>query len=210
VAELARLQIHWPARWYTWGTLGWMVIEVDGREVGRLHHGKNLVINVDSALRNLRARMLKYRSVPLELVLASGEAARLETRFTKGVWITQLSLVRIDGGGAVSPVQSPVPSAAQVLGVTKTHRSEEPIGTETRRIDNTSSMSRGDSDHAGDQGVESRGQVGPELQSRCLCRRVGWSKLAGVAGSVEESLSHTLDRDCRCLPGWFQARAYRS
>ena len=49
---------------------------------------------------------------------------------------------RIDGGATVSPTQSGAPLTTQVLGVTETHRSEEPIGAETRRIDNTAGASR--------------------------------------------------------------------
>jgi hypothetical protein len=41
----------------------------------------------------------------------------------------------------VHSFRPPAP-AAQILGVTETHRSEEPIGTETRRINNTSGVGR--------------------------------------------------------------------
>jgi hypothetical protein len=81
------------------------------------------------------------RSKPLELMLAPGDDVRLETRISP--WVAKLSLVQKDGGTAGAPVgpSAPLP-AIQVLGVTETHRSEEPIGTDTRRIDNTSGTGR--------------------------------------------------------------------
>lgn len=144
MAEQATLRIHWPKHWSMRGAR--LVIEVDGREVGRVPNGQNLVTHVESGRRNLRARMWHdpfgaYRSMLLELTLAPGEDVRLEPRISKSAWSSQISLVRVDEGAA-RPMQSAAPSAAQVLGVTETHRSEEPVGTETRRIDNTAGTSR--------------------------------------------------------------------
>ena len=147
MAELAILRIHWPAHWSMRGSGARMVIEVDGREVGRVRNGQNLVTHVESGRRNLRARMWPnkfgaYRSMLLELTLAPGEDVRLEPRISKSAWASEVSLARIDGGVTVPPTQSAAPLAAQVLDVTEIHRSEEPIGTETRRIDNTAGASR--------------------------------------------------------------------
>lgn len=144
MAELATLRFHWPARWQTWGANA-LVIEVDGRELGRLRHGRSLVIDVESGRRNLRARQpwkLGLRTVLLELTLAPGEDVRLEPRFSQSGWTAELSLVRIDGGVAVPSMQPATPSAAHVLDITETHRSEEQIGTEKRRIDNTAGTTR--------------------------------------------------------------------
>lgn len=144
VTELATLRIHLPARWGEAFSLA-MVIEVDGREVGRLRNGQDLVTYVEPGRHNLRARRGIANSEPVELVLAPGEDVRLETRlYTKNFWdlVKTLSLVQTDVA-AGTPTAPPVdPPAAQVLGVTEMHRSEEPIGTENRRIDNTSGAAR--------------------------------------------------------------------
>lgn len=137
MAELAIVRIHGPAPWHVWGNP--MVIEVDGREVGRVGNGKDLVTYVESGRRNLRARQLGVISDLLELVLAPGEDAQLETRYETTNWgfTPRVILVRTDAHATVSTEQ-----VAQVLGATEMHRSDEPIGTENLRIDNTSSVAR--------------------------------------------------------------------
>ena len=122
-----------PARWL--GAV--MVIEVDGRDVGRLRRGENLVTYVESGRRNLRVRQGGIISEPLELVLTPGEDVSLETRHEtrNHGWSYGLILARTDAGAAV-------PQVAQVLDATEMHRSEEPIGIENRRIDNTSGAAR--------------------------------------------------------------------
>lgn len=108
-----------------------MVIEMDGRELTRLHQGRTWVSDVDPGRHVLRVGNWWPRCPPMELVLAPGDDVRLEARL-RGLeagfwaWGTPL-LVRTDAA-------TPDP---QVLGVTETHRSAESIGTDNLRIDNT-------------------------------------------------------------------------
>jgi hypothetical protein len=122
-----------------------LVIEVDGREIGRLRKGQDLVTYVEPGRHILRARGVG-KSEPVELVLAPGEDVRLETRlYTKNFWdvFKTLSMVRTDGSVETSGCARPVGSTtAQVLGITEMYRSEEPIGTENLRISNTSGAVR--------------------------------------------------------------------
>lgn len=134
VAELATVRIHRPTLWMTAGFA--VVIEVDGREVGRLRNGQNLATYVEPGRHNLRAQCWSVTSVPLELDLAPGEDLRLETRFES--LATRLMLVRTEPVVAVPPVRPDI----QVLGATEMHRSEEPIGTENLWIDNTPAAAR--------------------------------------------------------------------
>jgi hypothetical protein len=143
VTELATLRIYRPSS--PWTGAGTVVIEVDGKEVGRLRNGQDLVTHVESGRRNLRVRLRGSGQSPkagqlLELTLAPGEYMRLETKISG--WTGQPSLVRADGIVTVPPAPRGASAAAQVLGVTETHRSEEPIGTDTYRIDNTSASAK--------------------------------------------------------------------
>jgi hypothetical protein len=146
VTELATLRILWPTRLRTASSFA-MVIEVDGREIGRLRKGQDLVTYVEPGRHILRARAAGKvsKSEPVELVLAPGEDVRLETRlYTKNFWdlLKTFSIVRTDVA-AGTPTAPPVdPPTAQVLGITEMHRSEESIGTESRRIGNTSGAVR--------------------------------------------------------------------
>ena len=186
MAELATLKISYGSAWRSRATNA-VLIEVDGREVGRLRNGQNLVTHVESGRRNLRARQWTSPGVPLELDLAPSEEVELEIKM---VGYNKLTLIRTDGGAAVSAEPPAAPQAAQILGVTETHRSEEPIGTETRRIDNTGparvtrtmrvtrEWSRTVSlDHTSSDGTSTGAQVGPD-----------WLALRT---SVEQSLSQT-------------------
>jgi hypothetical protein len=187
VAELATLKISYGSAWRSRATNA-VLIEVDGREVGRLRNGQNLVTHVESGRRNLRARQWTSPGVPLELDLAPGEEVQLEIKM---VGANRLTLIRADEAAAVSPEPPAAPQVAQVLGVTETHRSEEPIGTETRRIDNTSGPARVTRtmrvtrewsrtvslDHTSSDGTSTGAQVGPD-----------WLALRT---SVEQSLSQT-------------------
>lgn len=141
MTELATLRILRPLR--TASPLV-LVIELDGREIGRLRKGQDLVAYVEPGRHVLRARGIG-KSDAVELVLTPGEDARLETRlYTKNFWdvFKTLSMVRTDMA-AGTPAALPVdPLTAQVLGITEMHRSEEPIGTENRRIGNTSGAAR--------------------------------------------------------------------
>jgi hypothetical protein len=82
-----------------------MVIEVDGREVGRLRNGQDLVTYVEPGRHILRARGVG-KSEPVKLVLARGEDVRLETRlYTKNFWdlFKTLSMVRTDVADVTPP-----------------------------------------------------------------------------------------------------------
>ena len=123
--------------------------------------------------------------MPLELDLAAGEDVQLEIKMVS--W-NQLTLVRTDRDATVSPAPR---DAARILDVTETHRSEEPIGTETRRIDNLAGTARltrtmrvtrewtrtVSLDHNASSGTTTGAQVGPD-----------WLALQT---SVEQSLSQT-------------------
>jgi hypothetical protein len=103
VTELVTLRIHRPARLRTVPSA--MVIEVDGREVGRLRNGQDLVTYVEPGRHILQARGIG-KSEPVELVLAPGEDVRLETRlYTKEIWhlFKRLSMVRTDVAGGTPP-----------------------------------------------------------------------------------------------------------
>jgi hypothetical protein len=122
------------------GLLQWMRIEMDGRDLARVANGQDWAGDVEPGRHLLWVRCGLNRSKePLELVLAPGDDVRLQTRLSNN----RLSLVRTDRATAGPPVGSHAsPLAVQVLGVTETHRSAEPIGTDTRQIDNTSGAGR--------------------------------------------------------------------
>jgi hypothetical protein len=132
VAELATVRIHRPV--HRIGASAAIVVELDGVEVGRLRNGQNLVTYVESGRHNARARMMGTRSAPVELELAPGQDVQLEMRWDTGPWSNRLVLVRTKENVPESP--------PEVLGTTEMHRSEEPIGTEERRINNTSGAAR--------------------------------------------------------------------
>jgi hypothetical protein len=131
VAERATLKISYGSAWRSRATNA-VSIEVDGLEVGRLRNGQNLVTHVEPGRRNLRARQWTSPGVPLELDLAAGEEVQLEIKM---IGANKLTLVRTDVDATVSP-------EPQILDITETHRSEEPIGTETRRIENLTGAAR--------------------------------------------------------------------
>lgn len=138
--ELATLRIYRPTR--IQGFASALVIEMDGRELTRLRNGRDWASYVEPGRHILWVRMSWRRFPSLELVLAPGDDVRLETT-RPSFWTGVISLVRTDGATAGPPVRPPASlTAVQVLGVTETHRSEDPIGTETRRIDNTSGAGR--------------------------------------------------------------------
>lgn len=137
VSELAALRIYRPPR--LWGLGAAMIIEMDGRELTRLPSGGDWVGYVEAGRHILQVRAWPYRPL-LELMLAPGDDVRVEARISG--WGGPV-LVRTDGvttGPHVHP--SAPPPDVQVLGITETHRSEEPIGAETRRVDNTSGVGR--------------------------------------------------------------------
>lgn len=141
--ELATLRIHRPAR----GRPAVMVIEMDGRELTRLRNGRTWAGDVEPGRHILRVSNWLPPSPPLERVLAPGDDVRLEARIRgreAGFWAWGSPLlVPTDAVTTDPPVGPSVPpSTVQVLGVSETHRSEEPIGTETRRVDNTSGVGR--------------------------------------------------------------------
>jgi hypothetical protein len=133
--ELASLRICRPMRLS--GAAYAQVIEMDGRELCRLPNGGNWASYVEPGQHLLRIRYAWMRSNPLEIILAPGDDVRLETRLA--MWTGKPSFVRTGGAMTFPPAPRP---AVQVLGVRETHRSEEPIGTETRRIDNRSGLGR--------------------------------------------------------------------
>ena len=157
--ELATLRIYRPVR--LTNAVGAMVIEMDGRELTRLWIGQNWASHVEPGQHVLRIRQWWVRSnSSLELMLAPGDDVRLETRISP--WTGKHSFVQKDGGTTGPPVRpSAPPPAIQVLVVTETHRSEEPIGTETR-LDRQHIRHRPpDPDHPGHRRVEPHGQPGP-------------------------------------------------
>jgi hypothetical protein len=140
MSGLAILRISRPTRFSN--ALSSMVIEVDGREVGRLSNGQDLAVQVEPGHRNVRIRLWRIVGPVLELVLSPGEAADLEIQIS--IW-GKASLVRKHR--TVSQPPGPADMATghggvDVVGITETHLSEETMGTETRRIDNTSSAAR--------------------------------------------------------------------
>jgi hypothetical protein len=139
VPELATLRIYRPKAWEAAGFT--TVIEMDGREFTRLCNSGNWASYVEPGQHILRVRGWRGVGPPLELPLASGDDVQLELQI--GVWTGRPFLARVEGGTTGPPIQPPgPPTDVQVLGVSETHRSEEPIGTETRRIDNTSGVGR--------------------------------------------------------------------
>lgn len=139
--ELATLRIYRPTQRI--GLVMWLVIEMDGRDLARMANNQHWVGDVEPGRHRLWVRSGRYRSKePLELVLAPGDDVRLETRFSNN-GLSLVRSVRIDAAATGSPGRPPVsPSAAEVLGVTETHRSEEPIGADTRQIGNASGVGR--------------------------------------------------------------------
>jgi hypothetical protein len=118
-----------------------IVIDMDGRELAQLRNGHGWENSVEPRRHILSAHHRWMASQPLELVLAPGDDVRLETRYSQ--WTGRITLARIDDGQIVPSVHPPgTPLAAQVLGVTETRRSEESIGTDSFRIDNTSGRGR--------------------------------------------------------------------
>jgi hypothetical protein len=123
------------------------MIEMDGRELTRLRNGWTWAGLVEPGRHILRVANWWPRCPPLELVLAPGDDVRLDARLRglkDGFWAWGVPLlVRTDAATTGAPVgpSAPLP-AGQVLAVTETHRSEESIGTDTRRIGDTSGVGR--------------------------------------------------------------------
>lgn len=139
VPELATLRIYRPSQLTADPTE--MVIMMDGRVLTRLRNGQDWSGSVESGRHVLQSRRGAARSKPLEVLLAPGDDVQLEARIP--VWVGRDSLVRTDGATTGSPARpQATQEAVQILKVTEMHRSQELIGTESRRIDNTSGSGR--------------------------------------------------------------------
>ncbi|MFE3193915.1 hypothetical protein ACFXHA_33275 [Nocardia sp. NPDC059240] len=109
-------------------------VMIDGRSAGQVAHLATTSLPIPAGTHKVQIRCGEGSSAVVAVTIAPGQEITFSTRFRVLTWMHSWSLEQVTA--PIPAAAPPLPTDLQILEVIEAQRTEEPMGDETRTIDN--------------------------------------------------------------------------